>query len=69
MDLAALHKRGICRHRRVLTLMSKSRAQLESVQIPSYQGSASGARTPECFVFRALGEFFSLLNFLFIYLF
>lgn len=36
MDLAALHKCGICRHRRDLALMSRSRAQLEAVQISTY---------------------------------
>lgn len=36
MYLVALHKHGICRRRRVLVLMSKSKAQLESVQISTY---------------------------------
>lgn len=36
MDLAALHKCGICRHRRDLALMSRSRAQLETVRISTY---------------------------------
>lgn len=36
MYLVALHKQGICRRRRVVVLMSKSRAQLESMQISTY---------------------------------
>lgn len=36
MDLAVLHKCGICRQRRDLALMSRSRAQLEALLISTY---------------------------------